>query len=205
MQSFPRKQETVKEIQSCPDLNSHTHSLSLSDENNNEWNLWILKKYISNFSNRWKFEPDIPNTFGNIFKTLQICMSSMILLITLKSPSTFVLQFTSKIDQPVYVLPVNSIKHQASLYVTALYLWNSQGSISRVHRFGEKSRVVKRHELCRGIRGHAPRKCLKWICSEMQSGALWAMLQWYFILVLITFWHFNVLLLYLLTWTEKLY
>ena len=43
--------------------------------------------------------------------------------------------------------------------------------LSRIYRFGEKSRVAKGHELPRGVRGHAPPEFLKLICAEMQSGA----------------------------------
>ena len=31
-----------------------------------KWNFWILKEY-NNFSSLWKFEPDIPISFGEIF------------------------------------------------------------------------------------------------------------------------------------------
>ena len=36
-----------------------------------EWNFWILKEH-NNFSCLWKFEPNIPNSFGEIvFENLQ--------------------------------------------------------------------------------------------------------------------------------------
>ena len=41
--------------------------LSLSGEGIIKWNLWILKEHnYNNFNYLWKFEPDIPNSFGEI-------------------------------------------------------------------------------------------------------------------------------------------
>ena len=55
--------------------------LSLSGEGMIKWNLWISKEHnYNNFNYLWKFEPDIPNSFGEILfenpKIYKECISS---------------------------------------------------------------------------------------------------------------------------------
>ena len=68
------------------------------------------------------------------------------------------------------------LKKKTSVYT--LKPWQETGGVlSRNYLLGEKSRMAEGHELPRGVREHAPpppkKNVLKWIRTEMQSGAFW--------------------------------
>ena len=54
-----------------------------------KWNFWILKKQ-NNFSYLWKFEPDIPNSFGETLFEKPPNLQRMYELINVLPPSNFV-------------------------------------------------------------------------------------------------------------------
>ena len=53
-----------------------------------QWNLWKLKEH-NNFSYIWKFEPDVPNSFGEIFFEKPPNLQKMFELISVLPPSNF--------------------------------------------------------------------------------------------------------------------